>query len=207
MQIIDAHHHLWCPVNDTANIGYIWLKKVGAPKPFGDPTPIQRDYLLEEFRAESSQHEIISSVHVQADGAIPDPVRESIWLQELSDQHGLPGAHIGFVDLTSPDLQTTLERYQQLSGFRGVRQILSRIDERPDISFVPEHYLRSPIWREQFVLLAEHNLSFDLQLYPQQMHEAAEFLARHENIPPSSLITREAPMIKAPPASDNGRKA
>ncbi len=183
MKITDAHHHLWCPVNDTANINYVWLKKIGAPKPFGNPTPIQCDYLLDEFRNESSKHEIAASIHVQADGAIPDPVRESEWLQELSDEHALPSAHIGFIDLTASDVQTTLERYQKLSGFRGVRQILSRIDDRPDISFVPEHYLQNPVWCEQFALLAEHNLSFDLQLYPQQMAEAAAFLAQHDNIP------------------------
>lgn len=183
MQITDAHHHLWCPVNDTTNINYVWLKKIGAPKPFGDPTPIQRDYLLDEFRAESSKHEIVASIHVQADGAIPNPVRESEWLQQLSHKHALPSAHIGFLDLTAANAQATLERYQQLSGFRGVRQILSRIDDRPDISFVPEHYLQNPIWRDQFSLLAEHNLSFDLQLYPQQMAEAATFLSEHPNVP------------------------
>ncbi|MGB1012222.1 MAG: amidohydrolase family protein [Thiolinea sp.] len=183
MQITDAHHHLWCPVNDTANINYVWLKKIGAPKPFGDPTAIQRDYLSDEFRSESTRHNIVASVHVQADGAIPDPVRESEWLQELGENKGLPTAHIGFLDLTSPDVENTLERYQKLTGFRGVRQILSRIDDRPDISFVPEHYLQNPQWRDQFGQLAEHGLSFDLQLYPQQMAEAAEFFSQHKDIP------------------------
>ncbi len=183
MQITDAHHHLWCPVNDSAAINYVWLKKIGAPKPFGDPTPIQRDYLIDEFRAESSRHDIVASIHVQADGAIPDPVREADWLQTLSNAHALPSAHIGFLDLTAADLQDTLQRYQALPGFRGVRQILSRIDDRPDISFAGEHYLKNPTWRRQFAQLAEQQLSFDLQLYPEQMAEAAAFFAQHENVP------------------------
>jgi predicted TIM-barrel fold metal-dependent hydrolase len=65
MQIIDAHHHLWAPETDPANTGYVWLKNIGAMKPFGDPTPIQRDYLVNEFRSESVEHELIGSVHVQ----------------------------------------------------------------------------------------------------------------------------------------------
>jgi predicted TIM-barrel fold metal-dependent hydrolase len=183
MQIIDTHHHLWAPETDPANIGYVWLKNIGAMKPFGDPTAIQRDYGVDEFCSESVEHELIGSVHVQCDGAIPDPVRESEWLESLQAEHGLPSVHVGFLDLTSGDAQQTLERYVKLPHFRGVRQILSRIDERPEISFVPEHYLRNPLWREQFGLLAEHELSFDLQLYPQQMAEAAEFLAQHADIP------------------------
>ena len=37
---IDAHHHLWEPYT----LEYGWLRDIGSPKPFGDPTPIQRDY-------------------------------------------------------------------------------------------------------------------------------------------------------------------
>ena len=129
MKIIDAHHHLWCPVKDTADIGYVWLKNIGAMKPFGDPTSIQRDYLVEEFQAESEKHELVGSVHVQADGGIPDPVKESEWLESLNEKTALPSVHVGFLDLAKPDAQQVLERYLPLKGFRGVRQILSRIDD------------------------------------------------------------------------------
>jgi len=184
MQIIDAHHHLWSPEKDTADIGYVWLKNMGAMKPFGDPTAIQRDYLPKEFAAESKNHELIASVHLQADGAIPDPVKESQWLEYLSTtKPKLPSAHIGFVDLSAEDAEATLERYHALPGFRGVRQILSRLDDRPDLSFATEHFLRNPRWRQQYRLLAAQNLSFDLQLYPEQMMEAAAFFSQHPDIP------------------------
>ena len=32
---IDAHHHLWEPYT----LEYGWLRDIGSPKPFGDPTP------------------------------------------------------------------------------------------------------------------------------------------------------------------------
>lgn len=183
MKIIDSHHHLWCPVNDTADIGYVWLKNIGAMKPFGDPTSIQRDYLPEEFKAEPKKHELLGSVHIQCDGAIPDPVKESEWLESLNQTHGVPPAHVGFVDLTSPQTPELLERYVALSGFRGVRQIISRIEGKPEISFTSVDYLDHMIWREHFALLAEHKLSFDLQLYPQQMADAAAFFERHSDVP------------------------
>jgi len=183
MHIIDAHHHFWCPVNDTAGIGYVWLKNIGAMKPFGDPTAIQRDYLPNEFAAEPTQHQIIGSVHVQADGAIANPVKESLWLEQLNAEHDLPSVHVGFIDLTADDAEDELQRYFALPGFRGVRQILSKLDDRPDISFAGEHFLRNPIWRQQYRLLAKQHLSFDCQLYPEQMAEAAAFFSRHPDIP------------------------
>lgn len=183
MKIIDSHHHLWCPEQDEAGIGYIWLKNIGAMKPFGDPTPIQRDYLPEEFKAESDKHELIGSVHVQCDGAIPDPVRESQWLESLREEHSLPSVHVGFLDLASEQAATILERYVKLPNFRGVRQIISRIDECPEISFTQVDYLEHETWRSQFSLLADHNLSFDLQLYPQQMQATAAFLTQHPAVP------------------------
>ena len=183
MQIIDAHHHLWCPVNDKAGIDYVWLKNIGAMKPFGDPTAIQRDYLPEEFAQEPTRHELIGSVHLQADGAIPDPVKESVWIEQLKQSHCLPSVHVGFIDLTANNVEDQLQRYFKLPGFRGVRQIISKLDNKPKISFAPEHYLRNPTWRQQYGLLAEQHLSFDLQLYSEQMVEAAAFLSQHPDIP------------------------
>ena len=150
MKIIDSHHHLWCPVNDTAGIDYVWLKNIGAMKPFGDPTSIQRDYLPLEFKAESEKHDLIGSVHIQCDGAIPDPVKESIWLESLVQSHGVPSAHVGFIDLTCNDSTTVLKRYMELPNFRGVRQIISRIDDQPEISFASVDYLGDTLWQRNW---------------------------------------------------------
>lgn len=181
--IVDAHHHLWNPATGVPDVGYVWLRAIGAAKPFGDPTPIQRDYLLDEFRTEPGPARIVASVHVQADDAIADPVAETRFIQTISNAAGFPIAIVGFVDLAGDAAEETLRRHKAHAGFRGVRQILSRLGDRPDLSFAPEHYLDNERWRAQFGLLAEHGLSFDLQLYPEQMHAAAEFLARHPQVP------------------------
>ncbi len=181
--LVDAHHHLWNPVSGDPDIGYRWLRDVGAPKPFGDPTAIQRDYLLDEFLDEPEPLSFAASVHLQADGAIPDPVAETRFVQSLSEKAGFPIAIVGFVDLARDDAEEVIQRHQQYSRFRGVRQILSRLEDRPGLSFAPEHYLRNDLWRRNFTLLAERGLSFDLQLYPEQMAEAADFLAAHPKVP------------------------
>ena len=174
MQIIDAHHHLWNPVSREPDVGYVWLSKIGAPKPFGDPTPIQRDYLYPEFSSECSG--LVGSVHVQADGAIADPVLETAFIQGISDEQRAAIAIVAFVDLARADAEAVIQRHCEFANVRGVRQIISRLEGRPELSFAAEPYLFNKLWQRNFALLARYELSFDLQLYPQQMADAYQLL-------------------------------
>ena len=183
MRIADAHHHLWDPVSGTSGIGYRWLREIGAPKPFGDPTPIQRDYLAPEFSAESA-HDLVASVHVQVDGALPDPVAETRWLDALWREHGLPGAIVAFCDLSRDDAPSMIEAHMAASSrLRGIRHIVARTPGRPDISFAPEEWLDHPVWRRNYAALADYGLSFDLQLHPSQMERAAGLAGGHPDVP------------------------
>ena len=188
MHIVDAHHHLWIPERTDPDLGYGWLRDVGAPKPFGDPTPIQRDYEWPEFAAESDAHTLAGSVHVQTDNAV-DPVAETAWVQSVFDGTGLGHAIVGLADLASPGLGDLLDAHARHRCFRGVRQILSRLDDDPARSFAQHHLVRDAAWREGFASLAGRGLSFDLQLYPEQMVEVAEFLA---DAPDVSVIVDHA---------------
>ena len=181
MKLIDAHHHLW----DLGTVDYVWLKQTGVTKPFGDPTSIQKDYLTQHFIDDVSGAEdvdLVGSVHIQVDGALADPVSETSWLSKLS-KSGIPSAIVGFVDLTKEDAEEILKKHLSFDLFRGVRQIIGFLENRPDLSFTKEHLLRNCSWQENFSLLDKYNLSFDLQLYPEQMKEAAEFLSDFPNVP------------------------
>ena len=61
MNMIDSHHHLW----DLKAVEYPWLNAKGVKRFFGDPTPIQRNYLLDEFRLDAQKNGFGSSVHIQ----------------------------------------------------------------------------------------------------------------------------------------------
>ncbi len=172
---IDAHHHVWAP-DSRADIGYDWLRDIGAAKPFGDPTPIQRDYLMEEFLAEAPMPPR-ASVHVQTDGALPDPVAETRFVQAEADRVGCDVAIVGLVDLSAADLGETLTRHGESVGFKGVRQIVARLDVRPDISFTPRDFLTEPQWVSGLERLEDAGLSFDLQMYPEQAEQALEALS------------------------------
>ncbi|MGC1495021.1 MAG: amidohydrolase family protein [Sulfitobacter sp.] len=183
LNIIDSHHHLWAPQSDPDHVGYVWLRDIGAMKPFGDPTPIQRDYLIDEFLSEPALRQLAGSVHVQTDPKLPDPVAETAFIQKISDTSEHPIMIVGFADLTAGDFADQLARHLEYPNLKGIRQIISHLPERPDISFAKSDLLADLTWRGHYPLLAEHGLSFDLQLYPEQMNAAADFLAQHTDIP------------------------
>ena len=176
---IDAHHHLWEP----QTLEYGWLRDIGSPKPFGDPTPIQRDYTKEEFWAEASACGLVASVHVQADGALPDPVSESRWIAEQAAREpglGQPGKWVGFVNLLRDDAQAVLEAHAAVPGFAGVRHIVARTVTAPALSFVPTELMQNQAWQENFGRLGTMGASFDLQLYPDQVDDAVALIGRHD---------------------------
>lgn len=172
----DAHHHVWAPQSRGDDIGYGWLRDIGAPKPFGDPAPIQRDYLFEEFLAETGMPPR-ASVHVQADGALPDPVAETAFVAAEARRVGQPVAIVGLCDLSRPDAADILDRHMAHPGVRGVRQIVGRLRERPDLSFATKDLLFDDQWIAGLSCVSDRGLSFDLQLYPEQAGAAADVLA------------------------------
>lgn len=172
---IDAHHHVWAP-ESRADIGYGWLRDIGAAKPFGDPTPIQRDYLMDEFLAEAA-HTPRASVHVQTDGALPDPVAETRFVQAEADRTGHSVKIVALVDLSADTLATDLSRHAESRGFCGVRQIVARLDTRPELCFAPKDYLTDPQWVTGLKGLEDAGLTFDLQMYPEQAEAALEALS------------------------------
>ncbi len=171
-RIVDAHHHLW----DLDACRYPWLMARGVRRFFGDPTPIQRNYLVSDLLADSEEYSLAASVHVQVGVAAGDELAETEWLQATAEALGLPSAIIAFVELEQPNAAAALESQMRYSRVRGVRQIIGRSDEEDARSGTGE-LIEDPLWSENLRLLGEHGLSFDLQLTPKQVPQIAEVLA------------------------------
>jgi len=173
----DAHHHLW----DLSAVTYPWLMEKGAVRFFGDPSPIQRDYLLPEYRADSNAQGFTASVHIQVGAA--DPWAEAEWVQSVADQFpDWPLAQVVFCDLTADDLDTQLDRFQTLPSLRGVRQILGRAPGE-DAKTGTNALLQNPKFLSGLRQLGDRGLSFDLQLLPELMEQTADILANVPNTP------------------------
>ncbi|WP_170376619.1 amidohydrolase family protein [Ruegeria atlantica] len=167
---IDAHHHLW----DLTAVHYPWLMEKGAVRFFGDPSPIQRNYLLPEFQADAQGFS--ASVHIQV-GA-DDPWAEAQWVQSVADQNpDWPLVQVAFCDLTAQDVTTQLDRLQTLPSVRGVRQIIGRAPGEDQLSGTND-LLDNPRFLDGLKQLSDRGLSFDLQLLPELMEQTAAVLAQ-----------------------------
>ena len=169
---IDAHHHLW----DLSAVHYPWLMAKGEPRFFGDPAPIQRNYLIDEFTADAEAHGFSGSIHIQVGAA--DPLEEAKWVQSVADQSPKwPLVQVAFCDLTAAGANAQLDALEQLSTLRGVRQIIGRAPGE-DAQTGTNYLLDDPTFTRQLRSLADRGLSFDLQLLPELMTKTATVLAQ-----------------------------
>jgi predicted TIM-barrel fold metal-dependent hydrolase len=171
-RIIDAHHHLW----DLTACHYPWLMEKGVRRFFGDPAPIQKDYLACDLRGDIGALPVVKSVHIQVGVASEDSVKETLWLENHAETEGLPSAIVAFVDLTADDLEQQLDAHAAATRLRGVRQIVGRSAEEDALTGTGS-LLANPAFARGLKALAARGLSFDLQLVPPQMEAAATLFA------------------------------
>ncbi len=165
---IDAHHHLW----DLTAVHYPWLMAKGERRFFGDPAPIQRNYLLDEFRRDAARFS--ASVHIQVGAA--DPWAEASWVQRIAnDNPDWPLVQVAFCDLTAPGLPAQLDRLTSLSSLRGLRQIVGRAPGE-DAQTGNNALLADARFAAGLREIGARGLSFDLQLIPELYDDMARVL-------------------------------
>lgn len=191
MKIVDPHVHFW----DPGTHHYPWLANPGTSF-VGDARDLGHDYLPADLARDAGDLELLKVVHVEANHDPADPVEETRWLQSLADapaQHApaWPDAIVAAADLSDANAEATLAAHAGFSRTRGIRQILNVHDD-PLYDYVGRHYLRDDTWRRHFGRLARYGLSFDLQLYPSQMAEAAALARAYPDV---ALIVNHAGMF------------
>ncbi len=177
-RIIDAHHHLW----DLDEIKHTWLSEKGVVRFFGDPTPIQKNYHVPDFRADHGDLPIVGSVHIQCGVAFEQNVQETEFVQSQHSAHGLVNGIVAFCDLTDENAQSELDQQQQFPNLRGIRQIVGR-DAKEDARNGTNALLENPAFKMGLRTLIGRGLSFDLQLTPPLLSAAAKLFKSIEDLP------------------------
>jgi predicted TIM-barrel fold metal-dependent hydrolase len=157
-----------------------WLRPTGgAIQALGDLTSIRRNYLVDDYRRDAANQNVVASVHIEAawDRA-DDPLAEIEWLETLDKSSGVAVRYIGFADLTASNAGVLLDRLSQVERCVGVRQMLSWHPTEPTKCFAPRPGIANEAdFRSGVALLASHNQLLELMLYPYQAEEVAR-LAR-----------------------------
>lgn len=178
--IVDAHHHLW----DLGANYYPWLSDVPETNFFlGDYGPLKRNYMPADFRADVGDLPVIKTVHCEAEWDRNDQVREMRWLCEVKAQSGMPHAIVAHAWFHTDDAASALEAQSQFPLVRGIRS-KPVTSLRPDESVEGQaRSMSDPRWREGFARLADYGFSWDLRVPYWHLHEAAELVAQHPEIP------------------------
>ncbi|MEM9964618.1 MAG: amidohydrolase family protein [Asticcacaulis sp.] len=178
-RFVDAHVHFW----DLSHLRYDWLSP-----PFSDTGPngnvsvIAHNYGVADYLSDLAGITVEGAVHIDAGARADQALLETEWLQKKADAEGLPSAIVAFTALNEAGAEALLAQHVAHKNVRGIRQILNW---HPDanLTYTPRDLLKDDAFHAGYALLGKHNLSFDLQLYPNQMTDAAALAAKHPDIP------------------------
>ena len=178
-RFVDAHVHLW----QLEQLRYPWLTPPFADDgPNGSVEAIARDYTLNDYFADAAGYPVEKIVHIDAGAYGNDALAETEWLQSLANDGGKPNAIIAFAALNDPDVERLLAAHAEHVNVRGIRHILNWHAD-PKRTYTPRNLLDDEAFARGYALLAKYNLSFDLQIYPGQMKQAATLAAKHPDVP------------------------
>ena len=138
--MIDSHQHFW----QVGRFDYPWMSK--------DLGVLYRDYLPADLAPTLERNGITQTILVQASNS----VAESRWLLELADANSFIAGVVGWVDLTSPEIELATH-----PKFKGVRHL---VESEPD-----DDWLLQPAVLSNLQKLSVHGLSYDLLVHTRHL--------------------------------------
>jgi predicted TIM-barrel fold metal-dependent hydrolase len=180
LPIVDAHHHLW---NLEGSVRYPWLQQPDPQHSYmGDNSALRRSYLPPEYRRDTALHNVIATVHIEAECDRSCQVEETEWVTAVAKAHGMPNAIVAHAWVDTPDAEEVLARQKAFPLVRGIRT-------KPIISKGPTDSVRGqprslqdPKWRRGLALLEKYDLSWDLRVTWWHLEEAAEVVREHPRL-------------------------
>jgi predicted TIM-barrel fold metal-dependent hydrolase len=163
--------HLW----DLGVGTYPWLTGVEDKETaFGNLKKLAVDYLLPEYRQDTSSIELAGLVHVEAAWDPTNPLGETQWLAKTLAEFEAPYSIVAGANLLKADFPELLAAHRQASDrVVGVRHILNYHSD-PDYTFTDSPaIMHDATWRKNFAHLGDQGMIFDLQIFPDQASGAA----------------------------------
>ena len=178
--LIDAHHHLW----DLAMDRHPWLGKHPERGFFlGDYSPLKHNYLAPDYLKDSSGHNVLATVHCEAEWDRTDQVGETRWISGIHARHGFPNAVIAHAWFHAPNAAQILEQQAAFPLVRGIRSKPVTVAGPAEKLTGGPGTMRDDNWITGLSRLERYGLSFDLRVPYWHLAEAASVAAQFPNIP------------------------
>jgi L-fuconolactonase len=154
---IDSHQHFWH--YDPAQ--HVWMTDAMGT--------LRRDYLPDELAPLLQATGFDGSIAVQA----RQMLEETAWLLELAERHPQVKGVVGWFDLCSAELPAQLERFSTHPRLVAARHVLH---DEPD-----DQFMLRPEFRRGIALVGEHELAYDLLLFPRHLPVAVKLVDEFED--------------------------
>ena len=170
LAFVDTHVHFWDLHHP--NLTYSWLQPDFLHPQLGEQLDRLKgkNYLAEDFIAETRDANVTKAVHVQAALGIEDPVQESAWLSAAAERTGFPHAIVAYSNLKKPDVAEELARHCEFSRVKGIRD------------FSDGDYLVDPDFHRGYALLERFNLIASLDIEWEGMEKLRNLTRKYPNI-------------------------
>jgi predicted TIM-barrel fold metal-dependent hydrolase len=168
--LIDAHHHLWdlSMRKHPHRVG-------GARQDFfmGDDSAINRDYLPDDYRRDAAGHNVLATVHCEAEWERGDQLGETRWVAAMHARHGIPTAIVAHAWFDTPNAEEIIAGQAACKLVRGIRsKPLTAASPDGSTPGVPGS-MQDDKWLRGFALLEKYGLSWDLRVPFWHLEEAA----------------------------------
>jgi predicted TIM-barrel fold metal-dependent hydrolase len=168
--LIDAHHHLW-DLSQQKHPNLIGEKRHEFF--MGDDSALRRNYLPDDYRRDASGHNVLTTVHCEAEWDRADQVGETRWITAINARYGLPGAIIAHAWFDTADAAEVIAAQAAFPLARGIRS-------KPVTAAAPDRMepgapgtMQDERWLRGFALLDKYGLSWDLRVPFWHLAEAA----------------------------------
>jgi L-fucono-1,5-lactonase len=147
--MIDSHQHFW----QVGRFDYPWMsRELGV---------LYRDYLPRDLAPILQRNRVTQTVLVQASNSL----EESRWLLQLAGANSFIAGVVGWVDLTSADIDSQLDELCAHPKFKGVRHL---VESEP-----ADDWLVRPAVLSGLQKLSSRRVSFDLLVHTRHLKHAS----------------------------------
>jgi len=168
--LIDAHHHLW-DLSQQKHPNLLGEKRHDFF--MDDDSALRRDYLPDDYRRDAGGHNVLTTVHCEAEWDRDDQIGETRWITAIHQQYGFPGAIVAHAWFDTDNAEEVIAAQAAFPLVRGIRS-------KPVTAPAPDRMqpgapgtMQDERWLRGFALLDKYRLSWDLRVPYWHLHEAA----------------------------------
>ena len=168
--LIDAHHHLWdLSMRKHPNM-------LGGPRHdffMGDNSAIRRNYLPDDYRRDAAGHNVLATVHCEAEWDRADQLGETSWVASMHAAHGVPTAIVAHAWFDTSNAEEIVAGQAANPLVRGIRSKPVTAASPAEMTPGAPGTMQDDNWLRGFALLEKYKLSWDLRVPFWHLEEAA----------------------------------